>query len=135
MRRSLGEEAYTIRFTPRRKGSIWSKVNIERMAALTAEGLMTAAGERAYADETAKRGVYAYENELAALGADEEAMFRANISAWADWGKRPLGYRRALLHWIISAKRTETRARRLASLITASAAAEKIPGYGPDQQR
>ena len=86
-------------------------------------------GERAYADETAKRGVYVYENELAELGADEEVLFRADAAAWADWDQRPSGYRRVVLHWITSAKRPDTRARRLAILIKASAAAEKIPGY------
>ena len=61
VRKSLGEEAYTIRFTPRRKGSIWSKVNVERFAALKAEGLMTPAGERAYEENKQKSGLYAYE--------------------------------------------------------------------------
>ena len=129
VRKSLGEEAYTIRFTPRRKGSIWSKVNVERFAALKAEGLMTPAGERAYADETAKRGVYAYENALAELTADEEGRIHANAAAWADWEKRPPGYRRVVLHWVTSAKRPETRARRLATLIEDSAAGRKIAGY------
>ena len=98
MRKSLGDEAYTIRFTPRRKGSIWSKVNVERFAALKSDGLMTPAGTRAFADETAKRGVYAYERPLAELAADEEAELRANPAAWADWDKRPPGYRKVVLH-------------------------------------
>ena len=129
VRKSLGDEAYTIRFTPRRKGSIWSKVNVERFAALMAEGLMTAAGERAYDDETAKRGVYAYERPLAELTAVEEAAFRANAGAWADWDKRSPSYRKVVLHWVTSAKRPETRPRRLATLIACAAAGEKIPGY------
>ncbi len=61
VRRSLGEEAYTIRFTPRRKGSIWSKVNVERFEALKAAGLMTAAGEAAYERDKHRSGVYSYE--------------------------------------------------------------------------
>ena len=129
VRKSLGEEAYTIRFTPRRLGSIWSKVNVERFAALKAEGLMTAAGERAYADETARRGVYAYERPLAELTAEEETAFRAEAAAWADWDKRSPSYRKVVLHWVTRAKRPETRARRLATLIACSAAGEKIPGY------
>ena len=129
VRKSLGEEAYTIRFTPRRKKSIWSKVNLDRFAALKGGGLMTAAGELALAESTGPKGVYAYERPLAELTADEEARFKANAAAWADWEKRPPGYRKVVLHWVTSAKRAETRARRLGILIESSAAGEKIPGY------
>jgi uncharacterized protein YdeI (YjbR/CyaY-like superfamily) len=129
VRRSLGDEAYTIRFTPRRKGSIWSKVNVARFAALKAEGLMTPAGERALEESTGPSGVYAYERPLAALAAEEEAQFRANTAAWADWEKRPPSYRKVVLHWVTSAKRPETRARRLATLIESCSASQKIPGY------
>jgi uncharacterized protein YdeI (YjbR/CyaY-like superfamily) len=129
VRKSLGDEAYTIRFTPRRKGSIWSKVNLDRFAALKAAGQMTPAGERALAESTGPSGVYAYERPLAELAADEEAQFRANSTAWADWAKRPPGYRRVVLHWVTSAKKPETRAKRLGILVQSSAAGEKIPGY------
>lgn len=129
VRKSQGDDAYTIRFTPRRKGSIWSKVNVERFAALKAEGLMTFAGEKAYEENKAKSGLYAYERDLAALSADDEAQFRRHKAAWADWEKRPPGYRKTVLHWVTSAKKPETRARRLAILIAASAKGEKIPGY------
>jgi len=129
VRRSLGEEAYTIRFTPRRKGSIWSKVNVERFAALKAEGLMTAAGERAYEENKHKSGLYAYENEQKELTAEEEALFRESKTDWADWAGRPAGYRRTVLHWITSAKRPETRAKRLAQLIEDSAAGRRIAQY------
>ena len=129
VRRSLGGEAYTIRFTPRRKGSIWSKVNVARFEALTAEGLMTPAGERAYEENKGKSGVYAYENPLAELTGEEEAQFRKNAAAWVDWEKRPPSYRRVVLHWVTSAKRPETRAKRLATLIEDSAAGRKIAGY------
>ncbi|HEU0311516.1 MAG TPA: YdeI/OmpD-associated family protein [Sphingomicrobium sp.] len=129
IRKSLGEDAYTIRFTPRRKGSIWSKVNVERYAALKAGGLMTTAGERAYEENKAKSGLYAYERELAALSAEDEAQFRTHKAAWADWEKRPPGYRKVVLHWVTSAKRPETRAKRLAILIDSSAQGRKIPGY------
>jgi uncharacterized protein YdeI (YjbR/CyaY-like superfamily) len=129
VRRSLGEEAYTIRFTPRRKGSIWSKVNVERFAALSAEGLMTPAGERALAESMGPSGVYAYERPLAELTAEDEAQFRASAAAWADWEKRPPGYRKVVLHWVTSAKKPETRAKRLATLIHCCAAGAKIPGY------
>jgi uncharacterized protein YdeI (YjbR/CyaY-like superfamily) len=126
VRKSLGEESYTIRFTPRRKGSIWSAVNVARYAALSAAGQMTQAGVRAFEDETARRGVYAYENAQAELTPAETAAFRGNAAAWADWGRRPPGYRKVALHWVTSAKRPETRARRLATLIADSAAGRKI---------
>jgi len=129
VRRSLGDDAYTIRFTPRRKGSIWSKVNVERFAALKAEGLMTAAGERAYEENKGKSGLYAYERQLASLSPEDEVQFRKNGKAWADWEKRPPGYRKVVLHWMTSAKRPETRAKRLAILIESSSRGEKIPGY------
>ena len=129
VRRSLGEDAYTIRFTPRRKGSIWSKVNVERFNALKADGLMTPAGERAYEKNKHKSGLYAYENKLAKLSPEDEELLRKNKKAWADWEKRPPGYRKVVLHWITSAKRPETRAKRLAILIESSAKGEKIPGY------
>jgi uncharacterized protein YdeI (YjbR/CyaY-like superfamily) len=129
VRKSLGDEAYTIRFTPRRKGSVWSKVNLERFEALKRAGLVTPSGERALRESTGPSGVYAYERPQAELTADEIAQFMQDQSAWADWEKRPPGYRKVVLHWVTSAKRPETRARRLGILIASSAAGEKIPGY------
>ena len=129
IRRSLGDEAFTIRFTPRRKGSIWSKVNVDRYNALTADGLMTPEGVRAYEENKHKSGVYSYEKPLASLEAAEEKLIQKDKAAWADWQKRPLGYRRNVLNWITTAKRPETRAKRLGILIECSAKGEKIPGY------
>jgi uncharacterized protein YdeI (YjbR/CyaY-like superfamily) len=128
VRKSLGEDAYTIRFTPRRKGSIWSKVNVDRYEALKAEGQMTSAGERAFA-EREKVGVYAYEKQLTSLTSEEEAEFRENTTAWTDWEKRPPSYRRSALHWITSAKKPETRTKRLRELIDVSAARRRLPQY------
>jgi len=128
-RKSLGDEAYTIRFTPRRKGSIWSKVNVERYEALAAAGLMKPAGVRAYEDNKHKSGLYAYENAQKELTSEEEALFREKEAAWADWEKRPPSYRRSALHWIISAKRPETRTKRLAELIKVSADGRRLPQY------
>ena len=129
IRKSLGEDAYTIRFTPRRKGSIWSKVNLERFELLKTAGLMTPAGERALKESTGPKGVYAYEKPLASLTTEEEAQFRQNKAAWADWEKRPPSYRRSALHWITSAKKPETRAKRLGELIAVSAEGRRLPQY------
>lgn len=128
-RKSLGDDAYTIRFTPRRKGSIWSKVNVERFEALKVAGLMTAAGERAYEENKHKSGLYAYENEQKELTAAEERLFRNNAAAWADWQNRPRSYRRSALHWITGAKKPETRAKRLAELIGVSGEGRRLPQY------
>jgi uncharacterized protein YdeI (YjbR/CyaY-like superfamily) len=129
LRKSLGDDAYTIRFTPRRKGSIWSKVNVERFTVLKAAGLMTPAGERAYEQNKHKTGLYAYENEQAELTEAEERLFRENPTAWSDWESRPAGYRRSALHWITGAKKPETRAKRLKELIDVSGQGRRLPQY------
>src|SRR5687768_5371863 len=128
VRKSLGPDSYTIRFTPRRAGSIWSRVNLARFAALKAEGAMTAAGEEAFAAGKENRSHYSYESEARELAPDETARFQANAKAWDDWQKRPPGYRKVVLHWVTSAKKPETRARRLATLIDDSALGRKIAG-------
>ena len=104
-------------------------VNVERFNALKTDGQMTPVGERAYEENKHKSGLYSYENKLAALTGAEDKLFRRNKQAWADWEKRPPGYCKVVLHWITSAKKAETRAKRLATLIDSSAAGEKIPGY------
>ena len=129
IRKSLGDDAYTIRFTPRRKGSIWSKVNVDRFNALKAEGLMTQAGEAAYERHKHRSGIYSYEKPVASLTPEEEAVFRRNKPAWSDWEKRPAGYRRSALGWVTGAKRPETRAKRLAELIAVSAEGRRLPQY------
>lgn len=126
VRKSLGEDSYTIRFTPRRAGSVWSRVNLGRYAALKAQGAMTEAGERAFAEGKENTGRYSYENAVSTLEREEIARFKADAAAWADWERRPPGYRKVALHWVTSAKKPETRAKRLATLIADSAAGRKI---------
>jgi uncharacterized protein YdeI (YjbR/CyaY-like superfamily) len=129
VRRSLGADAYTIRFTPRKPTSIWSAVNVARVAELTKLGKMRAAGLRAFAARTAeKTGVYAFErNEAAKLTPEQDARLRANRKAAAFFDAQPPWYRKTAIHWVISAKREETRERRLAQLIADSAEARTIP--------
>jgi len=129
IRRSLGNDSYTIRFTPRRAGSIWSKVNVERFEALKSAGLMTRLGEAAYERDKHRSGVYSYEKEAAKLAPEEEALFRKNRAAWVDWEKRPPGYRKTVLGWIAGAKRPETRSKRLLELISTSALGRRLPQY------
>jgi uncharacterized protein YdeI (YjbR/CyaY-like superfamily) len=135
VRHRICEETYRIRFTPRRKGSIWSTVNVARFAALSAEGKMKPEGVRAYEDNKHRTGLYSFERETAALIPAETALFKKHKAAWADWEKRPPGYRKLCLHWITSAKRPETRARRLATLIEDSAAGRKIAGLDIGRKR
>jgi uncharacterized protein YdeI (YjbR/CyaY-like superfamily) len=126
VRKSLGPDSYTIRFTPRRASSAWSKVNVARFEALKAEGAMTPVGERAFAAGKENRTHYSYESEARELAREEIAQFQADARAWQDWEKRPAGYRKVALHWVTSAKKPETRARRLATLIEDSAHGRKI---------
>src|SRR3982750_2804881 len=81
LRKSLGDDAYMIRFTPRRTGSIWSKVNVGRFDALKAAGLMTPDGTRAYEENKQRSGLYAYEREVSSLAPGEEALFRKDEAA------------------------------------------------------
>lgn len=116
-----------IRITPRRAGSIWSARNVGRVEALRAEGRLRPAGEAAFARRREDRtAVYSFEREHATLTPEDEAAFRANAAAWAFWEAQPRGYRRATTLWITTAKRPETRARRLAALIERSAAGARL---------
>jgi uncharacterized protein YdeI (YjbR/CyaY-like superfamily) len=133
VRRSLGEEAYTIRFTPRKPRSNWSAVNVARMEELVAADLVAPAGlaafERRSDDRTA---IYAYEQRKnAKLPADFEARLRANAAAAEYFDAQPPWYRRTAAHWVISAKREATRERRLAQLIDDSANGRRIGPLTP----
>ena len=124
IRKRLDAVSYKIRFTPRKRGSTWSAVNIARIAELTSAGRMRAAGLAAFNQRVeAKSGIYAYEQRKnAALDPAAEKQFRANSKAWKFFHSQPAGYRKTATWWVISAKRAETRAKRLATLIEDSAA-------------
>ncbi len=128
VRKRVDEARYTIRFTPRRPGSIWSAINIAKFERLRAEGRVTAAGERAHAGRQAHRsGIYAYEQPATAeLLADELRTFRRDAAAWAFFEATPPGYRKVILHWVTTAKQPATRARRLAQLVEACAEGRRL---------
>jgi uncharacterized protein YdeI (YjbR/CyaY-like superfamily) len=127
VRYSLDDERSAQRFTPRRKGSAWSAINVNKVAELTRQGRMRPAGIAAYeARDPDRTAIYSYERQAAALTDDETARVRANAAAWADWEHRAPSYKRTVTYWITSAKKPETRARRLAALIEASAAGEPV---------
>jgi uncharacterized protein YdeI (YjbR/CyaY-like superfamily) len=129
IRRSLGDTAYCIRFTPRKSTSTWSAVNVARVGELMKLGRMKPAGLRAFAARTPERtGIYSYERSaMAKLTPGEEKKLRANARAAAFFDAQPPSYRRAAFYWIVSAKRGETRERRLDLLIAASAAGRTPP--------
>jgi uncharacterized protein YdeI (YjbR/CyaY-like superfamily) len=129
IRRTVPGDGWTIRLTPRRKRSIWSAVNVAKIQELREAGRMRAAGEAAFAARTADRtGIYSFEQPVdPALTAEEEALFRADDAAWAWFSAKAPSFRKQALHWVISAKRPETRERRLATLIASSAAGQPIP--------
>jgi uncharacterized protein YdeI (YjbR/CyaY-like superfamily) len=124
VRRRIDEESYTIRFTRRKPSSIWSAVNVAKVAALEADGRMTAAGRAAFALRTeARTGVYSHEQgdidlDTTALQADEKA--------WQYWKAAPPGYRKIASHWVNSAKRPDTRMRRMAELVGDCAQGRRI---------
>jgi uncharacterized protein YdeI (YjbR/CyaY-like superfamily) len=121
VRKRIDDIAYTIRFTPRKPGSIWSAINIAKVEQQRALGRMTEAGARAFALRTTDKSVvYSYEQAaVAALSAAELRGFRKDKAAWTYFEACPPGYRKQLLHWVTSAKKPETRASRLQVLIDA----------------
>jgi uncharacterized protein YdeI (YjbR/CyaY-like superfamily) len=130
VRKRIDDVSYTIRFTPRKRGSNWSAVNIRRVGELKKLGLMQPGGLKAFEQRTAeKSAIYSYENAPKELPAADEKKFRANKKAWTYFNAQPPSYRRVAIHWVVSAKREETRARRLALLIDDSSQERRLAAY------
>jgi uncharacterized protein YdeI (YjbR/CyaY-like superfamily) len=134
IRRSLGEDSYTIRFTPRKPRSTWSKVNVAKVEQLESDGLMRPAGRKAFeARSEDNTGIYAFERARPAeLPPEYEERFTPAAREFFE--AQPPGYRRTATHWVVSAKKEETRERRLATLIEDSAAGRRLTHltrYGP----
>ena len=131
VRRRRDDESYTIRFTGRRPGSIWSAANVAKVEALTEAGLMTPVGLAAFAVRRADRtAVYSHEQGgEVALSADEQARLRTVPGAWEHFTAQPGSYRRAVVHWLHTAKRAETRTRRLQQLIAESSAGRQVSQF------
>jgi uncharacterized protein YdeI (YjbR/CyaY-like superfamily) len=127
IRKRVDGDSYANRFTPRKPRSTWSNVNIEKVARLSEQGLMTPAGLRAFeARDPVKSGIYSFEQRPETLPPAFEEQFRANADAWTFWQTQPPGYRRTATFWVLSAKRAATRQRRLATLIEDSAHGRRI---------
>ena len=128
--RSLGELSYAIRFTPRTPNSIWSQVNITRVAELTDLGLMHPAGLAVFNGRRPDRErLYSYEVDPTELAASYEERLRANETAWSFFTSQAPSYQRTVKHWVMRAKREETRVKRLDDLIEASAEGKRLPQF------
>jgi uncharacterized protein YdeI (YjbR/CyaY-like superfamily) len=138
VRRSIDDVSYTIRFTPRTGRSAWSAVNIKRAKELIEQGRMRPAGHKVFeARRDDRSGIYSYEQRgQAKLGRVFERQFRSNTKAWEFFQAQPPGYRTMATFWVVSAKREETRRRRLATLIDDSAHGRTVrPLTSPAKKR
>jgi uncharacterized protein YdeI (YjbR/CyaY-like superfamily) len=128
IRRRIDDDAYSIRFTPRKRTSTWSTVNVRRMGELIEAGLVAPMGLAAFeARREDRSGIYGHERATPAeLEADQQRRLEADAEAWAWFSAQAPSYRRTAIHWVVSAKRPETRERRLAALIEDSRAGVKV---------
>ncbi|MGE5333547.1 MAG: YdeI/OmpD-associated family protein [Nitrososphaerota archaeon] len=125
--KAIDENRYTARFTPRKPHSIWSAANIKRAEQLIAQGLMEPSGLAVFTGRDPRQaGKYSFENSLQSLDTADEALFRANAAAWEFFLAQALSYRRPAIWWVVSAKKEETRRKRLATLIQDSAAGRRL---------
>ncbi len=137
VRKSIDETSYMIRFTPRRPTSTWSSINIKRVRELAKMGLMHPAGLKAFAARIAKKsGIYAYEQRKEArFSAQQEKRFRANKAAWEFFRSQPPWYQRVRTYWVSSAKREETKRKRLSLLIEHSQNRRTLPHLTPAKNK
>jgi uncharacterized protein YdeI (YjbR/CyaY-like superfamily) len=127
IRKSVDNERYTIRFTPRKSSSIWSNINIKKVEQLKSNGLMTQSGLEVFNNrKISKSGIYSFENKPAKLNENFETLFRANESAWAFFVKQAPSYQRTIIYWILSARQETTQLSRLNKTIVASERQKKI---------
>jgi uncharacterized protein YdeI (YjbR/CyaY-like superfamily) len=130
VRKGIDSESYTIRFTPRKKGSVWSSVNVARVRALSELGLMQPTGLAAFhARKEGRSGIYSHEQGDVEMPEPYLGLLRENEAAWEFYEKQPASYRKAVNWWVASAKKEETRRKRLDSLADYSARGEKVPQF------
>lgn len=134
--RRIDDHCFMHRFTPRKGKSIWSLVNVAKANALIAAGRMQRPGLVAFeAREAGRTGIYAYEHREATLPADATVRFRQRAKGWKWFGAQGASYRRLAIHWVVSAKRPETRERRLVQLIEQCGAGKRLRQFTPLDQR
>jgi uncharacterized protein YdeI (YjbR/CyaY-like superfamily) len=118
VRKRIDDDSYMIRFTRRKPGSIWSLVNVRKVEELIRQGRMRPAGLKAFEGRDEKKtGIYSFEGAARGLDAAAEKELRAREKAWSFYEKQAPSYRKAAEHWVMGAKKEETRAKRLARLI------------------
>lgn len=128
LRKTIDEKSYKIRFTPRRPNSNWSAVNLKRIEELKQQGLIQPAGLTAYQKwKESKSAQYSYEQQNVDMNPVYLEQIKENPDAWQFYEALAPSYKRASIWWVMSAKREETRLRRLNVLIESSAKSEKIP--------
>lgn len=121
LRKSLGKESYCIRFTPRRRNSNWSAVNINKEIELTEAGLMKEAGIKAYElRKENKSMMYSYDQKPTKLSKEFITLFKKNKKAWDFFEMQAPSYKKRIIYWITSAKKEETRKSRLQKTINES---------------
>jgi uncharacterized protein YdeI (YjbR/CyaY-like superfamily) len=128
IRKNIDEFSYAIRFTPRKVKSIWSSVNIKRAQVLMEQGQMRPAGLKAYEARRENRsGIYSYEQRSVDLEEPYNRLLKENKAAWKYFSAQPPSYRKVVSWWIISAKKEETRLKRLEKLMSFSTQEQRIP--------
>jgi uncharacterized protein YdeI (YjbR/CyaY-like superfamily) len=128
VRRGCDEDTFAIRFTPRKPRSTWSRVNVAHVERLVAAGRMAKPGRTAYAAREAERtGLYSFERRAMTLAPAYARAFRAHAAAWTFFQAQAPWYRRTCTYWVMSAKKEETRGKRLAQLVACSARRTRIP--------
>jgi uncharacterized protein YdeI (YjbR/CyaY-like superfamily) len=128
VRHKLDDDSYTIRFSPRKTTSIWSKINLATIERLIAAGRIVPAGLKVYeARDKARTSLYSFEREASTLTPGEEKRFRKNAKAWNFFASQVPSYKKPAIWWVVSAKQEATREKRLTTLIDCSAKRLKIP--------
>ena len=127
LKRTIDDKAYKIRFTPRRRRSQWSARNLGRMKRLLARGVVAEPGLAAYERRDKSKDRAAYEPDVTTLPPKYESRIRANPAAWDYFRNTRASYRKQVARWVVSAKKEETRLRRLRILIESSAEGKVIP--------
>ena len=131
IRHTIDSVSFCNRFTPRKRTSNWSRINMARVEALIVEGRMQPAGMKAFEErDRAREGVYSFENAERTSDVAQLLLFQANAAAWEFFQRQPPGYRRLATWWVVSAKREATREARLQRLIDDSAGGRRLAPYG-----
>lgn len=127
VRKSIDQESYSIRFTPRKPTSIWSAINIKKMEVLTKTGLMQPAGLESFKlRKENKSRIYSHETENVKFSAEYEKQFKSNKKAWEFFEKQAPSYKKVMTHWIMSAKQQKTQISRLEKTIAESEKGKRV---------